>query len=284
MERKAQRKIGLALMTLSVVALAFAVPEMVQRIRAHAADAEPPRWQAEVFNRAEFTHRGRDFSLTTEKTPDGPRVLVRYGEERESLYTQGLDDDRLPGLARHLNWLKIIALSRSDALASPEAAIEEQLAQGPDASELTDAWRVAVVARRPTTLRDPDEWKAVKAKDWKEWTYTFLELTDDGVERADIVYTDLEPDGWRRFAAGIVTPGVHKDDARRLSVLSYPNYEGVNSVIGAMGWTWAGVGVGAMVFVIGAVFLLLSFGSKQHVERVIREREGSTASDTHGAA
>ena len=86
--------------------------EVQDRIRAHAATIEPPRWQAEVFNRAQFDHRGKPFSLTTEDTPEGAQVTVRWGDDQESLYTQGLDDPRLPGLARHMNWLKIIALSK----------------------------------------------------------------------------------------------------------------------------------------------------------------------------
>jgi hypothetical protein len=276
MNNKAQRKIGLLLLGVSTAAIAISVPPMVTRIRAHTASLTPPLWQGETFGQTGFEHLGNPFSITTvELAPGddrpGAEVVIRYGEDETRLLTQGLDDPRLPGLDRHRYWLQIIAFSQASDLASPEEAI---LANPGGVSD-TDAWRIVVVARRPTTVRDPDEWKAVRAKDWKQWSYTFIELTETGLVRTDELYTDLDGSSWQFFAASIVTPGVFKDASRALSVLNYPNYQGVHGVIDEMGWTWAAVGVEAMVFVLGGLMALLSFGSKGHVDRAIAAHAGA---------
>lgn len=280
MNNKAQRKIGLIVLGISTVALAVSVPPMISRIRAHSASIEPPTWQGETFDQTEFDHRGRAFSLTTRDLPagddrPGAEVVVRWGDQQETVLTQGLDDPRLPGMDRHRNWMQIIAFSRADDLATPEDAI----AANPEGISDTDPWRIVVVARRPTTVRDPDEWKAVRSKDWKQWSYTFIELGDTSLERTDEVYANLDEQGWRYFAAGIVTPGVFRDASKAMSVMNYPNYKGVHDVIDEMGWTWAGVGVEAMGFVIGGLMILLSFGSKEHVDRVIAASEKNSAPD-----
>lgn len=270
MNNKPQRIIGLTILGISSIALAISVPTMISRIRAHSAQAPTPQWQGETFGMTEFSHKGKPFTLSTNDFPEddprpGAEVVVRWGDEEVSLFTQGIDDPRLPGLDRHRHWLQIIAFSQTDDLESPEAAISATSERLSD----TDAWKIVVAARRPTTVRDPDEWKNVRAKDWKEWSYTFLELTDSGIARTDEIYNQLDETSWQYFAAAIVTPGVFKDASKAMSVMNYPNYKGVNSVIDEMGWTWAGVGVEAMLFVIGGLMVLLSFGSKEHVDRVI---------------
>jgi len=278
MDNRKQRKIGLVLVGISAAALALSLPPMIQRIRAHSATVTPPLWQGETFGQTTFEHRGRAFTLETIDPPTGDsiagaEVVVRWGDDETMLLTQCLDDPRLPGLDRHRTWLQIIAFSQADELASPELAFEAT----PESVSDTDAWRIVVVARRPTTHRDPDEWKDVRAKDWKQWSYTFIELADTGLVRTDRIYADLDEDSWEYFAAGIVTPGVFKDASRSLSVLNYPNYKGVHDVIDEMGWTWAAVGVESMSFVIGGLMVLLSFGSKGHVDRVIAAHDRAHA-------
>lgn len=270
MRSKPQRQIGLALLGVSAVALAVSLPPMIARIRAHSASIEPPLWQGETFGQTAFDHLGKPFTLTTidsaEDDPgSGAEVVIRWGDEETRLLTQGLDDPRLPGMDRHRSWMQIIAFAQTPETASPVEAYEGASGKISD----TDAWRIVVVARRPTTVRDPDEWKEVRSKDWKQWVYTFVELGDTGLERTDEVYANLDEDGWRFFAASIVTPGVFKDASKSMSVMNYPNYKGVHDVIDEMGWTWAAVGVESMVFVIGGLMVLLSFGSKGHVDRVI---------------
>jgi|GEM_PF-1405763 len=274
MNSKTQRKVGLVMIGVATLALALSVPTMVARIRQYTETAQTPRWQGETFGLTEFDHLGKPFSLTTEELPPGDQrpgaeVVVRWGDQEERLLTQALDDPRLPGLERHRYWLQIIAFSQTSDLASPEDDFDAT----PERLSDTDAWRIVVVARRPTTVRDPDEWKAVRAKDWKDWVYTFIELTDHGIVRSDVLYKDLDESDWRFFAASIVTPGVFKDSSRTMSVLNYPNYKGVHGVIEEMGWTWAAVGVEAMVFVLGCLFLGISFGSKKHVDRVIAHHD-----------
>jgi hypothetical protein len=285
MDNKRQRKLGLLLLGASAIVLAISVPPMISRIRAHSAAAPTPLWQGETFGQAEFDHKGKAFTLTTEEFPDGDThpgaiAVARWGEEETRLFSQGLDDPRLPGLDRHRHWLQIIAFPRTDNLASPEESFTGAI----ESESKTDGWDIVVVTRRPTTVRDPDEWKAVRSKDWKEWTYTFLELTDSGIVRSDRIYNEMDETGWRYFAASIVTPGVFKDSSRTLSVINYPNYKGVYGVIDQMGWTWSTVGVAAMTFVIGGLMIILSFGSKKHVDRVLASRERTPASDSLGTA
>ncbi|MCB9837773.1 MAG: hypothetical protein H6813_00400 [Phycisphaeraceae bacterium] len=285
MQSKTQRMIGVALVAISTIALALSVPPMIQRIRAHSASVAPPLWQGEIFGQTEFEHLGRPFSLTTVELPQGdPRpgaeVVIRWGDEETTLLTQGLDDPRLPGLDRHRDWLRIVAFPESAEIGSPEAAYEAAKALRSD----TDAWRIVIVARRPTTQRDPDEWKAVRAKDWRQWTYTFIELGDAGLSRTDRIYADLDEAGWEYFAAGIVTPGVFRDASNALSVMNYPNYKGVHDVIDEMGWTWAAVGVEAMVLVLGGLMILLSLGSKGHVDRVLAAHDHRAAGDNPSPA
>jgi len=281
MNNRIQRTIGLGMIAISGAALAMSLPTMISRIRAHTAAVEIPLWQGETFRQTRFEHKGKAFALTTEDLPaDDPRpgaeVVVRWGDDEARLLTQGLDDPRLPGLLRHRNWLQIIAFPRAEDAVTPEEAYDAATGRVSD----TDAWKIVVVARRPTTVRDPDEWKAVRAKDWKQWSYTFLELGDAGIIRSDAIYSELDEAGWRHFAAAIVTPGVFKDASSTMSVMNYPNYKGVHGVIDQMGWTWAAVGVEAMVFVIGGLLVLLSLGSKEHVEKVIAAHDRTHASNS----
>lgn len=236
------RRVGGALVALSLLLLALSVGFMAKRLTDHNRAEPHTPFAITLASSDEFEHAGIPFALTTlESQP--PQVQVRWGDETVRLLVGGREVEGLPTLTRHADWLSVMLIA--------EGVVD---LEGLDAKILSGEVpsRLVVVARSP----------APEFQQYKDHVYTYLELQPDGsIQRSESTYRDIQhdTDSWRHVAAMKVTGGLNTPSSRGVSPISYPNYAGVKRAIEAMGWTWPAFGIGAAGFLAGLILLLGSF-------------------------
>lgn len=219
------------------------------RLSHHNQDAAPVPFATISASETEFTLRGLSFRLDTVETPS-PRVEIHWADTSTTLPITGRDNPALPGLMRHMDWLRVMMIV--DGVTSLDG-ITERIRAGEIPS------RFLVVVRSVAPGLDPDSWGAAK---YKDYVYTYLELETDGtITRSERTYREIALDtrSWRHVAAMHVTGGLNTPSSRGTSPISYPNYAGVKQAMDAMGWTWPVFGVGAFGFLAGLILLMGSF-------------------------
>ena len=243
------RRLGLALLLVSLVMIAVSSVAMAYRLADHNEADTPVPFALVVAEREAFTFGGIDFSLSTLPGPPA-QVVVSWGDESVRLLVAGRDVDALPGLARHADWLAVMRIAEG---VTQLEGLDESVRSGEIPS------RLLVVARAVPPGMDPESWGAAKFKDN---IYTYLELNPDGtITRSERTYREIAGDvrSWRHVAAMKVTGGLNSPSSRSVSPISYPNYAGVREAMASMGWTWPAFGLGALGSLLGLVLLLGSY-------------------------
>lgn len=120
----------------------------------------------EVHDRG-FRFAGREVSLMDEDREGQSVVVVRYGDrELRLLASIPPLPSQLPGLARHVDWLRVLRFAPYKGRSREE--FKQHLDEGND--------RLAIVTRRPATAPDPKTGQV-----WnRDWLFDFHELLPDG--------------------------------------------------------------------------------------------------------
>ncbi|MCH7791948.1 MAG: hypothetical protein IID31_06680 [Planctomycetes bacterium] len=200
-----------------------------------------------------FTFASRDVTLTDEPDGHGGEVLVvRYGDEELTLRpTRTPDPAGMPGLTRHMNWMRVLRFAPLQGVDGP--SLERAIRSG----RITD--RLAIVIHIPPQGAEPGSFAEV----WKRssW-FDFYEFLPDGTflhqrkayPESDKALArrqararregkpipersadDLNPNSWRYQAASIVRSG--RDRPTMLPGAMSPDLAFTEDAVGSMGWT-----------------------------------------------
>jgi len=240
-DRKA-RRVGIALLSVSLVLLAVSIGFMAKRLASHNREEPPTPFAIVAAEKTDFDFEGVPFSIArTDAQP--PQMRIRWGDQTVTLPIGGSEISGLPLLVANADWLSILLIAEG---ATQLDNVERLIRDGRIPS------RLVVVARAP----------AADYEQYKDHRYTFLELNPDAtITRSEATYRDVasDTDSWKHVAAMKVTGGLNTPSSRGVSPISYPNYAGVKAAMAAMGWTWPVFGVGAAGFLAGLILYLGSF-------------------------
>lgn len=247
------RTISLAFIAASLSTTLLGGYFMAQRVSEHNMTDGRELFAFMTIDDRSFTFETREVTLVDERDKHGNEWLnVRYGDELLRLRaTRKPDPQGLPGMSRHMNWMRVLRFAHSKGLDGP--ALEEAIRTG----EVAD--RLAIVVHIPFQGADPDVFGEV----WKRSTsFDFYEFLPDGTflherkaypesdkalsyrkKRAkrdgrpipERSADDLSPDSWRYQAAGIVRGG--RDRSTLLPGGMSPDLSFTEDAVGSMGWT-----------------------------------------------
>jgi hypothetical protein len=213
--------------------LLYSIVAMAHRVAAYNAQADRKLWVFQEVKTREFRFAGRDVSLTDSRAPDGSDLLtVKYGDKELKLVPSIKPRDaRLPGLARHSDWLRVLRFAEYGKRSAEE--FKAHLDEGTD--------RIVVATRRAPTGPDPrtgDVWR-------RDWTFDFHELMPDGMIHSESLRTpktkgdkapkadELKQGTWEMEAALLLMPGTPPDSLN----ISRPAAAFKGDAVPAMGWT-----------------------------------------------
>ena len=247
------RTIALALAAASLATTLAGGFFMARRVGVHNETAGRQLYGFINIGDRSFTFASREVTLTDEPDGHGAEVLVvRYGDEQLRLRPTRAPDPRdMPGLTRHMNWMRVLRFAPLKGVDGPslERAIRSGL--------VTD--RLAIVIHIPFQGADPDTfgevWKRSSSFDFYEFLPdgTFLHerkaypesdkalarrrarARREGKPIPERSADDLDPDSWRYQAASIVRAG--RDRPTMLPGAMSPDLAFTEDAVGSMGWT-----------------------------------------------
>ncbi len=149
----------------SGVACAACIGLMAQRIGAYHEVSPRPLWAFQRVGDTEFRYAERDVRITDDRTrPEAWRVVFRYGEQELPLRVTIPGDPRLPGMAPHEDWLRVLRFT--EATGKTEAEFKSLLGSGSD--------RLVAVTRSVAPGTNPHTRGSVNKKAWVFDFYEFL--------------------------------------------------------------------------------------------------------------
>jgi len=203
------------------------------------------------------------------------RVVVTYGEDAlELVPTMEPDPAELPGLTRHMNWMRVVRFAPRSGLSI------EELEQAIQDREVTD--RLAIVVFEPPRGADPRTYGEVWKRD--AW-FSFHEFLPEGGFRSQRLKFpeskrsferrkqralrdgepapqrpeyELQPRSWQYGAAQMVRSG--RDQPTMLPGSMTPDLAFSSDAISSMGWTLPVTSAATLAF---AVSLALAFAPRR---------------------
>lgn len=248
------RLVGIVVLAASVVGLGVALPSMAGRL---AERDNHLVFFGEPISEPAFAWQGDPIELATVDEPaaegrPASRVLeIRWRDavHRVPIVEGMREDDRLPGLLRHDDWLSVLGFAEG-------ARTEVDIAAGVRDGVIKP--RLIVAMRFLPEGFDPGSWGKVRRADW---VYRFVEFVrpQDGPEPFRIVEgtyreinklgdpafrreTGREADYWQFAAMQQVTP----------PTLFRSRNRDVSEAMESMGWTWPAAWVSVLGFIVGA--------------------------------
>lgn len=153
-----------ALATLALAGL------MVNRIADHYKKHPPQTFVFQPVDMRSFTFADKPVTLVDEDTDtDHPTLVVTYGDSVERLRVTIPGNYKLPNLAPHTDWLRVLRFAKFEG-----PSIQELQAKM-DRGEVSD--RLAIVTRTPPPGADIATWGAAWKKDW---VFDFYEFKPEG--------------------------------------------------------------------------------------------------------
>jgi len=238
--------IGIWVAALSLVALAVGLAGMTMRLDRREP---PPRWYVNDIHDTSFQFRGDQVELQTIGAGDSRAVEVRWRGESTRLPVTGLEDERLPKLTAHKEWLRVLQMARDKEGLSVQEAIEAR----------EGMYRLVIVGKD-----QPDDplRELARAQRRDQTVFTFLLFTEDGgLERSQARFDELEQGTWR-FAAAMEL------------VSARPNM--IDDGFSSLGWTWASARIGVLGLVIGILLIGSSYVRRESFEGDIAEDAGQS--------
>ena len=247
------RTLSLAFIAVSLVTTLLGGFLMAKRVGEHNRTNGRVLFAFKTIDTRSFTFASHEVSLVDERDEHGNEWLnVRYGDESLHLRaTRKPYPEGLPGMSRHLNWMRLLLFAPMAGLDGP--ALEEAIRTG----QVQD--RLAIIIHNPFMGADPDEFGEV----WKRSTsFDFYEFLPDGTflhERKAYPESDkalsyrrmrarredkpiperstddISPDSWQYQAAGIVRGG--RDRSALMPGGMSPDLSFSEDAVGSMGWT-----------------------------------------------
>ena len=152
-----------------LAALVGCVFAMAQRVKQYNSEQGRKLWVFQAVDVREFKLGDRPVSITDTTGADGSDlVLIKYGDRELKLTVpMKIGDAKLPGLFRHVDWLRVQRFAELGQRSGEE--FKQHL-------EDSGEDRLVIVARRPLTGPDPrtgDVWQ-------RDWMFDFHELKRDG--------------------------------------------------------------------------------------------------------
>ncbi|MBI1191460.1 MAG: hypothetical protein GC200_12365 [Tepidisphaera sp.] len=167
--RHARAKLLSLAVACGVATLAFA-GLMVQRINAYYKDHPPQTFVFQTVDMRSFTFAGKPVTLVDEDVgTDHETLVVTYGDSVERLRVTIPGNHKLPNLAPHSDWLRVLRFAKFEG---PDI---QELQAKMDRGEVSD--RLAIVTRTPPPGADIRTWGAAWKKDW---VFDFYELKPEG--------------------------------------------------------------------------------------------------------
>lgn len=193
----------------------------------------------------ECTFAGKPVKLVDESVDAVPYLDIHYGEETLRLPVTIPGQYDLPGLAKHMDWMRLMRFVDGSGMDFRQTMADLK------AGKLQD--RLLIATRTPRPGADPSTWGTV----WKrDWVFDFYEFKPEGGfahERLRYPTTrfgqkpkdgELRENTWQYQAALQLMP---KDG---------PTYRFTDTGIQAAGWTLPGTALGGLLFLVGLVGLL----------------------------
>lgn len=258
------RLIGFLLCAASIIGLAAAIPNMARRLSHRAL---PVVWFDDPIPNPVFEFLGEPAEIRTtdpQSPEERPALEIHWrGETRTFAIEEGMrDDPRLPGLLRHDDWLRILAMAEG---ARSQDELKAGIAQG------TIHPRLIIAMRLPAEGFDPESWGAVRRR---EWRYRFVELlpasrspsksfethegTYAGLDKLGdpkfVRDNNLQPEAWKYAAMQQVTP----------ATLFRSKSRPIDDAMLSMGWTWPVAGVSVLALVVGLLLLAMAAMTRDH--------------------
>lgn len=167
---RSPRKRLLALAVVCVIATVVIAALMVKRIGEFYREHPPQTYVFMPVDGREFTFAGRPVSLVdADVGTDKESLIVTYGDTVEKLRVTIPGNHKLPGLAPHSDWLRVLRFAKFEG---PDI---QTLQAKMEAGEVAD--RLAIVTRTPAAGADPNTWGAA----WKQdWVFDFYEFKPAG--------------------------------------------------------------------------------------------------------
>ncbi len=264
------RLIAVILIALSLAGLGVSVPMMASKLGKR--DNHLVFFGKPIADN-EFGYHGEPVEIATVDAPaegGGTRRMLEIrwrGAVDSTPIVDGMrEDDRLPGLLRHSEWLRVLTYAEG-------AKTDADIAAGVDAGTITP--HLIVAMRSPPEGFDGGSWGSVRRR---EWVYRFVELLPPG-SGADAAgpfkvtvstYAEIEKlgdpvfrreqgregDFWQYAAMEQVTP----------ATLFRARNRNMNDAMGSMGWTWPAAGTSVMGLIAGIGVLILGGGGKRAEE------------------
>lgn len=263
------RIIPLLLIAVSLGATLLGGGLMASRVGEHNETEGRELFAFMTLNTRSFDYASRAVTLSDERDEHGHEWLnVQYGDESLRLRaTREPDPEGLPGLSRHMNWMRLLRFAPLKGLDGPT------LEQAINSGEVPD--RLAIVIHIPFQGVDPDDWGEI----WKRATsFDFYEFLPDGTilherkaypesdkalsyrrmraDKDDPVpqrsADDLSPDSWHYQAASIVRAG--RDRPTMLPGAMSPDLSFSEDAVGSMGWTLPFTSVAILVLATSIAF------------------------------
>lgn len=247
----ASRRIALVIGLVGLVGLIAGVLAMGRRIDEFQHSRAQKTWVFQVLNERAFKFGGHDVTLTdtSDRAAGMLRefVVVRFGDAELRLPVAVPSKFKLPGLASHEDWLRVLRFAESTGLAEADAAA--RIARG----EIRD--RLVIVTRSVRGGTDPGTWGEVRRKDWQ---FDFHELIAEPgksprFENERLGYPtarwgdDEKPgelhEGTWQFSAALFTMPRNR-----------PNPQFRYSALRSLGWVLPATGVSAMLAILGFAF------------------------------
>lgn len=236
---------------------------MSKRIAKFHHDNPRDIYAFKTIDAEEFQYAGHTVSIEQEKLDaeheekaraagSAGFVVLKYGDSLERIRveipnTQSPGRDKIPGLKRYEDWLKVLRMANTNGQ-SPESFMKRL-----DTGEIPD--RLIIVTRIPFPGSDRDTWGEVWKKDWQ---FDFRELTPDGTirkyERLNYPTTrgvqepkprELHENTWQFQAALQLMP-----QAGQIG----PTHNFFNNGIAAAGWTMPAAAFSGLLATIALVF------------------------------
>lgn len=224
---------------------------MARRVAAFHRDNRREVFAFQAISSPDFSYAGRTVTIASEGEGPRLRVVVRYGDEKLSLTPSLPSDTRLPGLAAHQDWLRVLRF------ASATGTTLDALRARMDAGEVRD--RLVIVTRSPEPGAEPSSWSEVNPRGWKFDFYEFLPSGDWAHERLafpvkrranlrtgevpEAPADELKENTWQFQAALMVMPPARG-----------PSPQFSNDGLHAMGWTLPATSL-SMLTLLGAVIV-----------------------------
>jgi hypothetical protein len=265
-----KRTVSLVLIAASLGTTLLGAALMAQKVGTHNETDGRELFAFMTIDDRSFEFASHEVTLVDERDEHGVVWLnVQYGDESLHLRaTREPDPPGLPGMSRHMNWMRVLRFAPMRGLNGQE--LEDAIRAG------TVADRLAIVVHNPFQGVNPDElgevWKRSTSFDFYEFlpNGTFRWQRKDYPESAKALsyrqlrakragepipgrsVDDIDPNSWQYQAASIVRAG--RDRPTMLPGAMSPDLTFAEDAIGSMGWTLPFTSVSILVLATSIAF------------------------------